>query len=138
MHASAWVDEVWLAYDVRATKGTGTNRMENVVAIYDHQFLNGTHIWSIGPWSQQQGGAQLMDRFAYAFTTLADAANMQRLSGLQRTIESKDLLTIARVWCRPTPTATRPAVAATVTSWQQSTPHRHNSPPQFHMSHSLP
>ena len=71
-HVGAWANEVWLEAghymtpelfkeSVHAHGGVAMDMLvvNNVIAIYDHQFQNNIHTWSIGPSSPEAGG----DRF---------------------------------------------------------------------------
>ena len=62
------------------------------------------YLWSIGPWSPEAGGALHMNRFAYAFVTQDAVQKMKAAIGLTREVESKDVLTIAKIcngWEQP-------------------------------------
>jgi hypothetical protein len=116
-NAGAWANEVWLEAShitPEVYKGSvDTDGLQvamdmllvhNIIAIYDHQFQNNMHIWSIGPWSPEAGGERFTDRFAYAVATQDAVQKMKAAIGLTREVESKDVLTIAKIcndWEQP-------------------------------------
>ena len=119
-NAGAWANEVWLeashitpevyngsvGADTSSTVAWSRDILlaNNVIAIYDHQFQNNMHIWSIGPWSPEAGGERFTDRFAYAVATQDAVQKMKAAIGLTREVESKDVLTIAKIcngWEQP-------------------------------------
>ena len=108
-YVGAWANEVWLeaSHITQWSATSGVEKMllaNNVIAIYDHQFRDNMHFWSIGPWSPEAGGALHMNRFAYAFVTQDAVQKMKAAIGLTREVESKDVLTIASIcngWEQP-------------------------------------